>query len=155
MYGLAHGESAPGGFVSRSVECADLLLHHHTALTPVSLRLFVVLPVLLHVKEFHHRHRPCVGDDVTWFLRSRPVPAELGTGVRHGTLDPVPGAVPTTGFPVRVRVVNWALSGPSDDRRPVPGSADLRDVHRPPKRFLAGRDRRDTHVLVDLAVRRT
>jgi hypothetical protein len=130
-------------------------VHRHTALTPVSLRLFVVLRVLLHVKELPHHAKPTVGDDVTWFLRVRPSPAEFGLVVRHATFGPVPGGVETTGFPLRIRMVNWALTGPADDRRPVPGSLELRDVHRPPKKLSAGRDRRDTHLLVDLAVRRT
>ncbi|MEZ0165924.1 hypothetical protein AB2L27_14285 [Kineococcus sp. LSe6-4] len=130
-------------------------MHRHTALTPVSLRLFVVLRVLLHVKELPHHPKPTVGDDVTWFLRIRPSPAEFGPSVRHATVGPVAGGVETTGFPVRIQLVNWALTGPADDRRPVPGSLELRDVHRPPQKFLGGRDRRDTHLLVDLAVRRT
>jgi hypothetical protein len=129
--------------------------HRHTPLTPVSLRVFLVLRVLLHLRELPHRTRPSVGDDVTWFLRSRPVPAELGTGIRHAACDPAPGAWSTTGFPVRIQVVNWAVSGPADDRRPVAGTVELRDVHRPPRTFLVARDRRDTHLLVDLAVRRT
>ncbi len=130
-------------------------MHRHTALTPVSLRLFVVLRVLLHVKELPHRPKPTVGDDVTWFLRVRPSPAEFGPLVRHATYDPAPGGVETTGFPVRIQLANWAVTGPADDRRPVPGSLELRDVHRPPKNLRNGRDRRDTHLLVDLAVRRS
>jgi hypothetical protein len=147
------GASSPG-----PVECTGRSLHHHTPLTPVSLRLFLVLPVLLHVRELTRgRPRPAVGEDLTWFLRDRPddgTPRPPGAGTLHASYDPVGSAPPTQGFPVRVRLVSWAVRGPADDRRPVPGTAELRDVHRPSK-LLAGRDRRDTHVLVDLAVRRT
>ncbi|WP_432514468.1 hypothetical protein [Kineococcus sp. SYSU DK001] len=129
-------------------------MHRHTELTPVSLRSFLLLTVLVPLRELPHRVRPAVGEDVTWFLRDGPVPAELGPDVRRATVEPSPGAVPATGFPVRVRVVDRATTGPADDRRPVEGSAGLRDVHRAPKRFRTGPDRRDTHLLVDLAVRR-
>ena len=133
-------------------------MHRHTPLTPVSLRLFQIVPVVLHVRELTRgRPRPTVGDDITFFLAQRPddrTPWPSGFDRVHATYDPRGATPPTTGFPVRVRVVNWALRGPADDRHPVGGTEELRDVHRPPGRLLAGRDRRDVHVLVDLAVRR-
>ncbi|MFD0485606.1 hypothetical protein ACFQ46_23690 [Kineococcus sp. GCM10028916] len=132
-------------------------MHRHTPLTPVSLCLFQLVPVVLHVRELAGgRPRPTVGDDITWFLTHRPddrVPWPPGSTRLHASYEPRGSTSATTGFPVRVQVVNWAVRGPADDRRPVGGTEELRDVHRPGK-LLAGRDRRDVHVLVDLAVRR-
>jgi hypothetical protein len=120
-------------------------LHRHTPLTPVSLRSYVVLPVLLEVAEIAERQRPKLGDDLTFFLRppsGRP-PTLVPPGARVALVHPARGAVETTGFPLRLQLRTEIGDGPR-----------LFDVGKLPKKFATSRRRRDTHVLVDLAVRR-
>lgn len=149
----------PGASHPGPVECTGRSSHHHTPLTPVSLRLFRIVPVVLPLRELTRgRPRPTVGDDITWFLREHRddrVPWPSGFDRLRASCEPHGATPPTTGFPTRVQIVSWAVRGPADDRRPVGGTAELRDVHRPPGTPLSGGDRRDVHVLVDLAVRRS
>lgn len=118
--------------------------HRHTPLTPVSLQFFLVLTAAIPVRELSGRPRPRLGDDLVWFLRP-PVPSpESGTEVRPATHLPTPGSAEVTGFPLRLRVLS----------RTAADVVELHEVDRLPKKFSTSRHRRDTHVLVDLAVRR-
>jgi len=115
-------------------------------LTPVSLQFFVVVSVVVDVAEFAQRSRPRLGDDLTLFVRppGGRVPPLVPGHVRHASVHPTRGAHATTGFPLSLRLLTE-----------LGGEPRLLEVEKLPKRFAASRHRRNTHVVVELAVRRT